>query len=171
MPNRIAGTLQFEPGSVTRFPLQPGDPRAEFVRTVPVESYDQVIDFGFVRGWTFTDRELDRLAERSRADEDLEQRSAYLFERNEGDLSASMQDTVYAMPYRIDKNLAVKAIAKLFGDVVLELAPTEFVVPAGATVVLGSGLQRITADRVVIEGTLNVLGHLVIEANELRGVS
>jgi hypothetical protein len=166
--DRVQGELRFEPDTVTIFPLEREDPRATFQQLVEVNSVDDVIDFGFIRAWDFNRRELNNLQERMRGNEDLWRRAAFLAEENA--LSHDeffVEGSIYYAPKRFSKDIFAKHLGKLFGQVT-EVKPTQFVVPVGATVEF-SGMSRISADLVIIEGTVNARGHLVIEADELRG--
>jgi hypothetical protein len=167
--DRIDGELRFEPDTITVFPLERGDPRARFQRSIEVGGVDDLIDFGFVRAWEFSLREREKLWARMRDNEDLRRRAGFLAEDAPLRYDEYVAEpSVYYASKQINKNILAMKIARVYDGAIRELAPADFIVSAGATVEL-HGLNRITANRVIIAGTLNVYGHLVIEADELRG--
>jgi hypothetical protein len=168
MVDRVEGELRFEPDIITVFPLERDDPLVAFQRAIEVNSVDEIIDFAFVRAWDFSLRERSDLRARMRDNEDLRRRGSFLTEESPLSLEELLvSDSIYYAPKWFGKDAFAKYLGKLFGSLT-EVRPTEFVVPAGATVEF-NGLSRISADRVIIEGTVNARGHLVIEADELRG--
>jgi len=104
-----------------------------------------------------------------RDNEDLRRRAGFLAEDAPLRYEEYVREpSVYYTSKQINKDILAMKIARVYDGAIRELAPADFIVSAGATVEL-YGLNRITATRVIIAGTLNVYGHLVIEADELRG--
>jgi hypothetical protein len=53
---------------------------------------------------------------------------------------------------------------------VLQLTLADFVIPAGSTVVLQNTLNRIVANKVIVQGRLEFQGDLAISCDEIRGI-
>jgi hypothetical protein len=133
-------------GQEVRFPLEPSDPLARFQTLKTVDSIDDIAEFEFVKLW----RHLG-----SRAGP-----GAAVYES--ADESQRFFHGLYPSETMLLKE--VRRLGRL-----MELTLADFIVPAGATVVLGNPLNKIDANRVIISGTLRVEGHIVITARELGG--
>jgi hypothetical protein len=134
------GNLVLEERERISFPVEAGNPLAEVQRVIEVKDLEDVKDFAFVIEW--------QRAFQERAPE--ERRSPVSLT---GGLPSKAQ--------------LLQAVQVLGGVLQLQLA--DFVVPAGATVVMQNALNRIVANKVTIQGTLEAQGNLAITCDEIGG--
>jgi hypothetical protein len=135
--------LILEHGERIVFPVEPRHHLAESQRLSKVNSLEDVKDFAFVKEWE----------------------SAFPTPPKEPGGAPSTARV--NLPGLLSKAQLLDEIQGL-GDI-LELQLADFIVPAGATVVMQNPLNRINADKVIIEGALEVHGELTINCNEIRG--
>ncbi|MET1156219.1 hypothetical protein [Arthrobacter sp.] len=145
--------LVLEDGETLQFPVPNDSPIRGCQRMRPIRTLDDIRNFGFVREWMrgfSTPRESpDALVTRLEAGE-LAEKYIYTGER-------------------FSSNEMLRFVRDISGGVVMELQLADFIVPAGATVVLSSPLAEIQANTVVIAGQLKFTDDLAIQCNEIRG--
>ena len=144
--------LSLEPGEEIRFPVGPDHSLAEAQEIRPIRSLEDVMSFEFVRLWAHFSgvRPYD------------EEVLAALQEQAPEEVRRA---TVLGQRFRtFDEFIKVHDFGEL-----LQITLLDFIIPAGATVVLSQRMNHIRAKKVLITGTLRSEGHLAIEAVELGG--
>jgi hypothetical protein len=145
--------IRLEEGERIDFPVDRDHPYFAFQDVQRIMSLDQVIGFEFVRLWAH-----------------FAGRRSYGDDRRLAQLREKAPEEVYRAKELGRRYPTFEAYREAhgFGDIV-KVSAVDFIVPAGSTIVMSNGMNRIVANRATIAGTLRSTGHLLIEANELGG--
>jgi hypothetical protein len=156
------GNLVVDEGETLTFPVEAQHPIAECQQLVRITSLADVRDFAFAQRWAYAmelpgeERGTPGTADQPGRVSDEELRALRESPRT------------YPGPV-VSATQLLQYVREISGGAFLQLQVADFIVPANSSVVLNQAMNHITANRVVLQGQLQVSGDLVIRCAEIRG--